>query len=137
MPRPCVDHDTTPGNKGGEYRTTDVDITRDPSSGSFYVGRTRVGEWLQYTVNVTETRSYTLTTSVANLGSGATFRVEEDGVDLTKPIPVPNTGGWETWQTLSVSGICLNQGQRVIRLVMVTRNVENNGVGNYNYVSFE
>jgi hypothetical protein len=132
-------HDTSAGNNGGVYRSTDVDIspTSDPSSGGYYVGWARVGEWLKYTVNVTETRNYTLNMRVANLGSGATFRVEVDGVDLTGSVSLPDTGGWELWQTLSVSGIPLSKGQRVIRLVMVTRNVENNGVGNYSYFSFE
>ena len=132
-------YDTTTGNTAGVYRSTDVDIapTSDPSSDDYYVGWTRVGEWLKYTVIVTETRNYTLNARVANVGSGATFRVEVDGVDVTGPVSVPHTGGWELWQTVSLTGIPLSQGQRVIRLVMVTRNAENNGVGNYSYLSFE
>ncbi|HJR58568.1 MAG TPA: carbohydrate-binding protein [Vicinamibacterales bacterium] len=131
--------DASAGNAGGVYRSTDVDIgpTSDPSSGGYYVGWTRVGEWLKYSVNVTETRNYTLNVRVANVGSGATFRIEVDDVDRTGPIAVPNTGGWDLWQTLSVSGISLTQGPRVIRLVMLTRNVENAGVGNFSYFQFQ
>jgi hypothetical protein len=69
---------------------------------------------------------------VANLGSGAQFRIEVDGVDVTGPVSLPNTGGWEAWQTISVT-VPLTQGERVLRLVMVKANVENNGVGNYDY----
>jgi hypothetical protein len=131
--------DTTAGNTGTVYRSDDVDIgpTSDPSGGGFYVGWTRAGEWLKYTVNATATRAYTLNVRVANLGSGAAFRVEVDGADVTGSVSVPNTGGWDVWQTVSVSGIALSQGQHVIRLVLVTRNVENAGVGNYNYLSFQ
>jgi HKD family nuclease len=131
-------HDTTAGNSGGVYRTTNVDIggTGDSGSAGFYVGWTRVGEWLKYTVNVTQTRDYTLKVRVANMGSGAKFRVEVDGVDRTGPVAVPSTGAWDVWQTVPVS-IPLTQGLRVIRVVMVASNAQNAGVGNYGFFSFE
>jgi hypothetical protein len=131
--------DTTAGNAGNAYRSTDVDIapTSDASSGGYHVGWARVGEWLKYTVNVTQTRNYTLSVRLANIGTGATFRVEADGVDLTGPVSVPNTGGWDTWQTVTISGVGLTQGQRVLRLVMLTRNAENSSVANFGYLRFQ
>jgi hypothetical protein len=132
-------YDATSGNSGGAYRSTEVDIqaTTD-TGGGYHLGWARAGEWLKYTVNVTQTRSYTLNVRVANLGSGATFRIEVDGVDLTGPVRVPNAGGWDVWQTIAVPlKAQLNQGQRAIRLVMLTRNTENSGVGNYGFVSFQ
>ena len=73
--------DTDAGRAGAPYRTTNVDIgpTADANSNGYYVGWTRVGEWLVYTVNVTQTRTYNLTVRVANVGSGAKFRVDVDG----------------------------------------------------------
>jgi hypothetical protein len=131
--------DTSSGNSGGVYRSTNVDVgtTSDPSSGGYYVGWTRVGEWLQYTVNVTEARAYTLNVGVANAGSGASFRLDVDGVVLAGPMSLPNTGGWAAWQTVSRSGIVLSQGQHYIRLVMVASNTQNAGAGNYGYLSFQ
>jgi hypothetical protein len=132
-------HDASTGNSGNVYRTTDVDLgpTADALSGGYYLGWTREGEWLKYTVNVTATRNYRLDVRVANVGSGAQFRVEVDGLDATGPISIPDTGGWDLWQTVSRSGIPLGQGQHVIRLVMVKRNIENAGVGNFGYLSFQ
>lgn len=48
--------DTTSGNARGAYRSTDVDIepTTD-TSGGYNVGKTRGGEWLQYSVSVAAT----------------------------------------------------------------------------------
>jgi len=132
--------DTTASNSGNVYRTGDgVDIgpTADPNSGGYYVGWTREGEWMKYTVNVATTRSYTLNMRVANVGSGAQFRLEVDGTDVTGPVAVPDTGGWDVWQTVSKAGVSLTQGQHVLRLVMVTRNVENTGVGNFGYFSLQ
>ena len=131
--------DTTTYNSGGVYRETAVDIgpTGDPSSGGYYVGWTRLGEWLVYTVDVTETRTYTLNVRVANVGSGAAFRIEVDGVDRTGPIVVPNTGGWDAWETIAREGVALNQGRRTVRVVMLSRNTENGGVGNFGYFRFQ
>ena len=131
--------DASSGNSGGVYRTTAVDLgpTTDPMSNGYYVGWTRVGEWLAYTVDVTQSREYTFNVRVANIGVGAAFRVEVDGVDVTGPINVPNTGGWDVWQTISLSGVRLNQGQRRMRLVMLSRNAENAGVGNFGYLQIQ
>jgi hypothetical protein len=63
--------------------------------------------------------------------------VEVDGVDRTGAITVPNTGGWDVWQSISLGNIALTQGSHVIRVVMLTRNVENSSVGNFDYFAFE
>ena len=131
-------YDASAGNSGGVFRTdTNVDIGADPATGDFFVGWARVGEWLRYTVNVTESRTYRVGARLANLGSGATFRVEVDGVDRTGAITVPNTGGWDAWQNVNLGNIVLTQGSHVIRVVMLTRNVENSSVGNFDYFAFE
>ena len=44
-------HDTTAGNAGGAYRSTDVDLQAS-SDGGYNVGWTAPGEWLNYSVNV-------------------------------------------------------------------------------------
>ena len=132
-------YDTSSGNAGAQYRTTDVDIatTPDPSNGGYYLGWARVGEWVQYTVNATQTRNYLTTIRFANLGAGAKIRILVDGVDVKGLIAIPDTGSWDVWQTLSVGQIAFSQGQHVIRIVMETRNIENNGVGNFGYFSFQ
>jgi hypothetical protein len=131
---PSVSHyDMSAGNKGGVYRSTDVDIGPvSDDSGDYYVGWTPAGEWLKYTVNVATTATYTLETRLANLGTGAAFHVEVDGIDRTGPIAVPNTGGWQAWQTVTTAGIPLTQGQRTIRVVF-QRAGSGGGVGNYNW----
>jgi phosphatidylserine/phosphatidylglycerophosphate/cardiolipin synthase-like enzyme len=125
--------DTTGGNKGGVYRFMDVDIAAvTGTGGGYYVGWARASEWLKYTVTVASTGIHTLETRVANIGTGATFHVEVDGVDRTGPILVPDTGGWETWQTTTTTGIPLTAGRRVIRIVF-DRVSSGGGVGNYDW----
>ncbi len=111
-------YDTTAGNKGTLYRpNTDVDIGVTNDGGSaFYIGWTRAGEWLTYTVNVAATDTYTFQTRLANIGPGGRFHVEVDGVNRTGPIAVPDTGAWDAWRTIAVQGIPLSAGLRTIRV---------------------
>jgi hypothetical protein len=129
--------DTTAGNSGGKYRTTDVDVESTVDQGGGYnVGWTRPGEWLKYSAVVANAGMYTVDVRLANIGTGARFHLEVDGVDRTGPITVPNTGGWQTWQTVTRSGVALSAGTHVVRVVFDTATVEKGGVGNYNWVRF-
>jgi hypothetical protein len=127
-------HDLSPGNTGGQYRQTDVDITTtSDTGGGFALGYVQSGEWLKYSVSVTATGSYTLNARVASSGAGGTFHVEVDGVDATGPLAVPNTGGWQTWQTISTGAIPLTAGPHVLRVVIDT-NGSTGWWGNLNYL---
>jgi hypothetical protein len=46
------------------------------------------------------------------------FHVEFDGVDVTGPLQVPDTGGWDRLQVIDTSGITLRAGPARMRLVM-------------------
>jgi hypothetical protein len=130
--------DTTSTNLGGAYRPNEaVDLTTASDTGGGYlVGWTQAGEWLNYTVNVTSSGVYQLQTRVANIGTGATFRLEVDGVDQTGPIAVPDTGGWQTWQTLTTSGISLSAGQHVLRVVFLSM-TSRSAAGNFNWFKIQ
>ena len=125
--------DTTAGNAGGAYRTTDVDVESTSDAGGGYdVMKTRAGEWLTYSVNVTTAGTYALDVRVANIGTGGKFHVEIDGVDKTGPIAVPDTGAWQAWRTMSIAGIGITAGQHVVRVSFDVAGTSN-GVGNYNW----
>ena len=127
-------HDLTPGNAGGQYRQTDVDIsTTSDSGGGYTLGYVLAGEWLKYSVSVTATASYTLEARVASAGQGGAFHLEVDGIDATGPMVVPNTGGWQSWLTISRSGIPLTAGPHVLRVVIDT-NGTTGWLGNLNYL---
>jgi hypothetical protein len=57
-----------------------------------------------------------------------------DGTNQTGSIAVPDTGGWQTYQTISTN-IQLTAGQHVLRVVFDAMNA-NGGVGNFNWFSF-
>ena len=109
-------YDKTSGNKGGQYRSDDVDIWKYGTS-TYYTGANATNEWLNYTINVPSDGNYRLDIRLATPKDNRRVHVEFDGVDKTGPLTVPNTGGWTTWQTLSVN-VDLNAGQQVMRLVI-------------------
>jgi len=92
----------------------DVQPTTD-TGGGYDVGWTKAGEWLAYTVNVTTADRYTLAVRVASNGAGGTFHVESEGIDKTGPVIIPNTGGWQTWRTVTVP-VTLAAGPQLLRL---------------------
>jgi hypothetical protein len=95
-------HDTSAGNTGGQFRSTDVDV-ENSAEGGFDVGWIGAGEWLNYTVNVTAAGSYTVQLRVAS-PSGASLHVGFNGPSAGqwKTVSVPATGGWQNWTTVNV-----------------------------------
>lgn len=127
-------HDTSAGNNGGAYRPTDVDIEATTDTGGGYdVGWMTAGEWLQYTVNVTQSATYRLTARVAASGAGGTFHIEFGGVDKTGPLTIPNTGGWQAWTDVTAT-VSLAAGTQTMRIVE-DANGPTGVFGNMNYVT--
>jgi len=127
-------HDTTGGNAGKTYRTDGVDLqaTTDAGGGRD-LGWTVKGEWLKYSVTVASARRYAVSFRVASKGTGGTFHLEVDGVNVTGTMRIPNTGGWQSWTTVTRTGVALTAGPHVLRLVMDT-NGTNGAVGNFNWI---
>ena len=126
-------YDTTAGNKGSVYRDTDVDL--EPTSdvgGGYNLAKIRAGEWLNYTVNVGAEGYYTLRVRVASSGVGGRFHVETDDGDVSGPLSVPDTGGWQIWTTISVP-VHLRAGQQILKLV-VDAESPTNVFGNVNWL---
>ena len=113
-------HDQTPGNTGGQYRQTDVDIAASDGATGFTLAYVTGGEWLKYSVSVASTGSYTLEARIASPGTGGTFHIEVDGVNVTGLLTAPTSGGWQTWTSLIVNNVPLTAGAHVMRVVFDT-----------------
>ena len=109
-------YDTTPGNSGGAYRNDDVDIeTTTDVGGGYDVGYIVSGEWLNYTINVQATAIYQITFRVASGNGTGNIQVSLDGAPLCSVV-TPLTGGWQTWQSVTITNLVLPAGQRLLRL---------------------
>lgn len=122
-------HDTNPANQGGAYRPSeavDIQPTND-AGGGHNVGWTEDGEWLEYTVNVTG-GTYNLGLRVATGYAGRQIRVKLGSTTLGT-VTVPNTGGWQSWQTVSLNNLALSGGNnQVLRLEFIGNSVNLNWV---------
>jgi xylan 1,4-beta-xylosidase len=116
------------------YRTTeDVDIEACTDAGAGYnIGFATNGEWLEYTVNVQVAGNYDMDLRVACSGDGRTVSLAMDGTTFANNVAIPNTGGWQTWTTISVKNIPLTAGQKVMRLTIGATDYVN-----LNYVEFK
>jgi len=113
-------HDVESKNLGEPYRKdTQVDIEkRNDASNGYGVGWTRKGEWINYTVNVADAGRYDVVMPVASNKDGGVFHFEVDGQDLSGPIKVPDTGGWDKLRKIRHGGLKLREGVQTIRVVM-------------------
>ncbi|MEX1158175.1 MAG: carbohydrate-binding protein, partial [Thermomicrobiales bacterium] len=97
--------DTTAGNSGQVYRDDDVDIEACNDTASvdacYDIGWVKPGEWLGYDVTLATGGTFTFATRVATPNNNRSFHFEVDGADLTGPIEVPNTGGFQAWATVT------------------------------------
>lgn len=130
-------HDVEEKNLGADYREpTGVDIEkRDDASGGHGIGWTRKGEWLIYTVEVKESGKYDLEFPVASNKQGGKFHLEFDGKDVTGPIKVPDTGGWQTLKMISKQGVALKSGRQRMKMVMDSAG-PSGSIGDIDYIKF-
>jgi hypothetical protein len=127
-------HDWDAANQGGQYRSTGVDIeTTTDTGGGYNVGWTLAGEWLEYAVDVAAAGVYTVEVRVASNGNGGSFHIDFAGVNATGTMNILNTGGWQSWQTLSKRGVVLSAGPQTMR-IQLDGNGPTGAVGNFNYV---
>jgi hypothetical protein len=92
----------------------------------------QAGDWMNYTVDVAQPGSYTLTARNSYWGTtGGTFHVEADGVDATGPLQL---GGGNVWQTLTKPGVQLNAGRHVLRVVCDSNGTDGYYMGSLDYL---
>jgi len=104
-------------NRGGSYRTGDVDIWPTLNQpGGHTVGSTRTSEWLEYTINASDAGLYIVSARVASgEASPGSLELTIDG-DLVGAIDVDNTGGWWQWTNPVFGSADLDAGEHVVRL---------------------
>ncbi|WP_299439032.1 glycosyl hydrolase [uncultured Aquimarina sp.] len=127
-------HDTSIGNIGGAYRQDNVDIqgTGDTVGGDYNIGWISAGEWLAYDINATaSSNTYDIDFRVASPNGNGKFHIEVDGVSVTDIVSVPNTNGWQNYETITVSNIAISEGLHEVRMVF-----DSNGL-NLNFVDFK
>ncbi|WP_228564022.1 glycoside hydrolase family 3 C-terminal domain-containing protein [Catenulispora rubra] len=108
-----VAYNTAPGNgSANSYRADGIDLeaTADtlgtsPAGGAYDIGWTTPGQWFNYTVSVATAGTYSVAFRLSSpYGlTDALHIADSSGANLTGSVAVPNTGGYETWTTVTAS----------------------------------
>lgn len=111
-------HDSDTINAGSGYRVdSGVDI-EECSAGGFNITDIKSGEWLTYSVNIQTNGAYKFELSVAAADTGKTFHLEINDADISGPVKIPNTGGLQSWQTVTFTSSPLTPGYRILKIFM-------------------
>lgn len=105
------------GNRGRIYRNDGVDILKDADK-EYFVSNMEEGEWLQYTLMVTQTGVYTLQLTVASEKDSAQLSLSVAGNKINKAVSVPNTGANNKWQKVELPDLTLTSGIQIIRIMV-------------------
>jgi hypothetical protein len=92
------------------------------------------GEWAMYTVNVQTAGYYNIQIETANSGENGDglAHISIDGVNVTGPIDVPSTGGFNLWLDQTVATrVYLSAGTHLVQL-----SIDNNAGMAFNWMNF-
>lgn len=92
--------------------------TTDAGGGS-NVGSIDKGDWVKYNVNVAAAGQYSVNFRIATAAAGASFQVKKSDGTVLATLSLPNTGGYQTWQTVGAT-ITLPAGAQTLQLVSTT-----------------
>ncbi len=108
----------TSWNNGWVYRNDGVDLgetTDNVNTNGYNLGWLATDEWIQYSVNVAAAAVYEVELRVASTGTEGKFHFQSGSADISLPANVPNTGAWDNWETVKVSGLVLTPEDNKIR----------------------
>ncbi len=110
-------NDSDPTNNGGQYRNEGVDIqSTGDLNGTFNVGWTQKGEWLNYTIDVKSNDNYDFAFRTASIFDTSSFQVFMDEISIIDQVIVPNTNNWQKYTDIIIPNIGLTKGKHVFRI---------------------
>ncbi|AXT57191.1 T9SS C-terminal target domain-containing protein [Aquimarina sp. AD1] len=128
-------NDSDSSNNGGQGRTdegVDLQNTSDTGSGT-NLGWTNNGEWLEYTIGNVTPGTYDIVLRVASTQNNSKSLSLKLGTSELGSTVIPNTNGWQSWQSLRIENVQISSGNanQVLRLDI------SGGLFNINWIRFE
>jgi hypothetical protein len=126
-----------PGKLEAESYTAQSGTQTEPTAdtgGGLNVGYLDAGDYLDYKATSAANDYYTVQFRVASWVDGARLQLQQpvglEGIATLATVTLPNTGGGQIWQTVTVSNVTLPVGALTLRVKALS-----NGF-NFNWVSF-
>lgn len=98
--------------------------------GGLNAGGINAGSWMDYYMNVPATGTYTFRARVASPYDGDQLQFKDSNGVVLSTVALPNTNGWQTWQT-ATSTVTLQAGLQRIRIYC------NTGAWNFNWFELQ
>lgn len=114
-------HDADPQNQGPGNRS-DEGVDTEFNDGGENVGWTNAGEWLKYTIKVTQPGSYFTELRVASQPGGGQLTISLNDVDVLSNINIGATGGWSAFSSVYPGTIDLTENDTVLKYTFNTAN---------------
>ena len=108
----------------------DIEISSDAKGYPYNVGWIETDEWLKFTLNALKTDNYNVKLRIASASNTGIIQLVVNDQLVNQKHNIPNTGGWQEWETLDIGNILLSKGSNslVIRVI--------NGGFNFNQMEF-
>ncbi|MFZ9848368.1 MAG: carbohydrate-binding protein [Flavobacteriales bacterium] len=116
-------YDDSQGNEANTLRFEDVDV--EPIVGSGYdIGWTTTGEWLEYTVDITQAGNYSIEVRHASETSLGKIKLFIDGTAISTNMNLTKTNSYDVYKTTTFNNINIpNAGTHVLRVAIVAGDV--------------
>ncbi|WP_299313159.1 carbohydrate-binding protein [uncultured Aquimarina sp.] len=98
-----------------------VDIGVGAENVGHAIGWTQDNEWLEYTIQVSQTGMYDFDFLVASANNTGVLGINIDGTTLLTGVQIPQTGGWDEYSSITETAQ-LTAGEHVLRI-----NIESGG----------
>jgi hypothetical protein len=124
-------YDNTSINEGSQaaYRpgsAVDIDNCNDGSP-CYNVGYATTGEWMNYTVDVAETKNYNLEIRYATMTAAPSIKLFMDNVAITSTVVLPSTSSWSKFKSVFVNNIPLTAGlNRIMKVQIMSSDADMN-----------
>ena len=105
------------GEQGPEIKRIGPAAASADRASGYYLSGLKANRYINYSVFVARDGDYTISARVANAGAGGAIHFNIDQKPLSKPLPVPDTGGSGQWKELVTPSFHLSAGQHTLALV--------------------
>ncbi len=116
-------HDSDGINQGGELRNDGVDI--ETGGSGYFIGSTVTGEWLEYTIDVSESGKYDLRIFYSSVKTGGDARISvsfpDESINFVTNFVLPPTTEWSVYKDFSLGLVNLEKGIHVLRIEVAYR----------------